>query len=173
MAPPTPPKSQQMPSRTCFCCEHPDCAPLKERRLCSRWYLIRWASSTKATPLNMIQELKQRLGDRRFSIQPVVWRSGVYEAFVRVELDVCDIVFVVRPSLLPLPGSRFFNVSTSRSWPLYCCWQAIKGNVPYWLAYFRSNETNVTLGETDLGQALLEEIKSIVGETGGEQVMME
>lgn len=102
-----------------------------------------------------------------------MWRSGVYEAFVRVELDVSDIVFVVRPSLLPLPGSRFFSVSTSRSCPLHCCWQAIKGNVPYWLACFRSNETNVILGETDLGQALLEEIKSIVGATGGEQVMME
>lgn len=45
--------------------------------------------------------------------------------------------------------------------------------MPYWLACFRSNETNVILGETDLGQALLEEIKSIVGATGGEQVMME
>ena len=126
-------------------------------------------ASLSATPVDMIQELEQRLGDQEFSIQPVVWRSGVYEAFVRIELDVTNPDLRVRPTLLPLPGRLFFHGSTSRAWPLRCCWQAVRWNVPIWLACFGSNENNVILGETDLGKALLEEIKSVVGETEGQQ----
>lgn len=158
--------SHEAQSAACSCCEHPDCAPLRQRRLCSRWYFVRWLSSRTVTPLDLTKELQQCLGGRDFSIQPVAWRSGVYEAFVRVELDVTNPVSTVRPNLLPLPGSLFLT-STSRAWCLPCCWQLVKWTVPLWLACFRANESNVVFGETDLGHSLFGEIKEAAAGTGG------
>lgn len=108
-------------------------------------------------PLDMVQELRQRLGQREFHIQPVVWRNGVYEALVKIELDNAGSGMPF--PLLPLARSPFFEHAKSRAWQLRCCWDAVKWNVPLWLACFRSHEDNVILGETDLGKLLLDEIR--------------
>ncbi|KJZ68487.1 hypothetical protein HIM_12122 [Hirsutella minnesotensis 3608] len=104
-------------------------------------------------PVDMVHELRVRVRERYFHFQPVVWRLDCYEAWVKIESD--DIGEDAPPTLLPLAKSDVFDPEKSRSWPLSCCWDAVKWNVPFWLACFRSHGDNVVLGETDLGKLLL------------------
>lgn len=144
-------------SRPCLCCAHPDCISLKERRLCGHWYFLRWASTTTATPLDMLQELRRQLGEREFHIQPVVWSNGVGNALLKMGPDGSDPG--MPPPPLPFSQSLAFDRAQSRAWQLPCCWDAVKWYVPLWLACFRSREDDGVLGETDLGRLLLREIQ--------------
>lgn len=109
-------------------------------------------------PLDMFRELRSLLGEHEFSFQPVIWRTGVYEALLRIEPGPDENALSMAPLLIPFAQSSFFDSAKSGAWQLPCCWDAVKWNVPLWLACFRSSDDNVILGETVLGKRLLDEI---------------
>jgi hypothetical protein len=143
---------------SCSCCAHSDCVPLKERRLCSQWFFLRWDALPFTTSLDMVRELQSVLGSRQFLIQPVKWEAGVYEALVKVEPSE-DTPSVLPPSLLPLVQSAFFYAARSSHRSLSCCWTEVKSDLPVWLSFIRSCDDGVTIGETNLGKLLLSEIR--------------
>lgn len=162
VGPPLNPK--ETGSESCCCCFHPDCAPLHEHRFCSRWYFVRWASSSLAVPFDMVLELRARLGKRLFSVQPV-WKTGVYEALVRVEpagYGVEDMTSL----LFPVSGSSFFDGERSTVCCLRCCWDSVRDNVPRWLSSSGAVSDDGTLGETELGKRLIDEIRQAAQGSG-------
>lgn len=148
----------------CSCCYHPGCASLREHRFCSRWYFVRWASSSLAVPFDMVLELRERLGKHVFSVQ-TMWKTGFYEALVKVEPagygaeDMASILF-------PLPGSSFFDGERSTVYCLRCCWDSVKDKVPRWLSSSGAVVDGVTLGETELGRFLMDEIRQAAQGSG-------
>lgn len=119
-----------------------------------------------AVPADMTSELRVRLGKRDFCVEHVDWSDGLYEALVRVEPRPGGDVPSRAPSLLPLERSSVFQAKQSRCWPLRCCWDTLKLNVPIWLACFYSSKERVTLGETELGLRLFDEIKEAAQGSG-------
>lgn len=144
-------------SASCSCCFHPDCASLRQNRFCSRWYFVRWASSSLAVPFDRVLELRERLGKCAFSVQPV-WRTGIYEALVRVEpAGYC--AEDMTSTLFPLPESQFFDGERSTVCCLRCCWDSVKDSVPRWLASSEAVGGTTTLGGSELGRLLMDEIR--------------
>ncbi|OAQ57366.1 hypothetical protein VFPBJ_11756 [Purpureocillium lilacinum] len=159
-----PPNLKETGFASCSCCFHPDCVPLHEHRLCSRWYFVRWASSSLAVPFDMVLELRARLGKRLFSVQPV-WKTGVYEALVRVEPSGYGVEDVTS-LLFPVSGSSFFDGERSTVCCLRCCWDTVRDSVPRWLSSSGAGGDVGTLGETELGKLLIDEIRQAAQGSG-------
>lgn len=138
------------------CCDHLDCAQLKERRWCRHWFFLRWISPPAARPWGVIDELRERLGERSFRVYAAISRTGVCEAMLRVEPDG---VLDSTPSPCPLPTSFRFDAGRSRTWQLPCCLDAVHWNVPVWLACFRETGDRVLLGDRGVLASLLDEVR--------------
>lgn len=149
--------SEETGSASCSCCSHPDCTSLQDHRFCSRWYFLTWASSSLAVPFDVVLELRERLGKRAFSVQTVC-KTGVYEALVRVEPDGYSVEDMTS-TLFPLPESSFFDGERSTVYRLRCCWDSVKDKVPRWLSSSGAAGDSATLGGTELGRLLMDEIR--------------
>lgn len=143
---------------SCSCCVHPDCASLKEHQLCRQWHFLQWEATSSAMPLDMLRELRCQLGAREFTMQPIILRGVALEALMKVEPG-SGASSILDSFLLPFTESSFFNSRNSRAWSLPCCWDAVIWTVPHWLAFSRTGDDNVILGQTSLGRLLLDEVR--------------
>lgn len=118
-------------------------------------------------PLDMVRELQERMDEGTFRIYIRVSRAEVYEAILRVEPGA---VPWDAPSLCPLPLSSAFDADRSGAWPLLCCRDAVKWNVPVWLACFDKGQDGVFVGDSDVLVSLREELQLDTGEPEDEWI---
>lgn len=88
------------------------------------------------------------------------------EALVKIEPN--GAVHGMTPFLLPHAKSSSFERVKSRAWQVRCCWDFFKGNIPSWLASLQADRNSFVLGEKNLGNLLLEEIR--LASEGGDRV---
>lgn len=149
------------------CCTHGECASLKKRALCARWYFVRWVpASTAVMPSYVVRELRNLLDKRKFRHYGVVTGSGVCEVLVRLDRNV----FTTWAEDLVPDGRRTscsFKGKECRAWHLECCWDALENDVDFWLRSLEETFDRIPFGDKRLLCDLVDDVKA-VGTRGGE-----
>lgn len=155
--PPTPGESATAACRGSPCCTHPACFPLKKHALCQRWFFLRWVPVTALMDSEVLQELRQRMGKRKFRYCGAVAPLGVYEVLVGVEPSELPLW---AGNLVPDTLSTLFDAGNCAAWQLQCCWDALEVDVEIWQKSLRDGDGQINFGDLGLVHDLAADVRA-------------